>query len=73
MEVLVMEDRMTVRFIRRPEAAQITGLSVSTLWRMEVAGKFPARRQLNANSVGWLESEVLEWVESRAQAETVIA
>lgn len=56
-----MQDRM----LRRPEVAKIVGLSPTTLWRMEKAGCFPARRQLSAGAVGWLESEVLSWIAER--------
>jgi len=34
---------------------------------MENEGKFPKRRQLGANSVGWIESEVQEWIAERPQ------
>jgi predicted DNA-binding transcriptional regulator AlpA len=33
---------------------------------MERAGQFPKRRQLSANSVGYLKSEVDQWINSRA-------
>ena len=56
------------RYIRKPEAAAITGLSEVTLWRLEKAGKFPRRRQLSKNSVGYLLSEVVAWMETRPTA-----
>lgn len=52
-------------FIRWPQVRAITGLSRSTVWRLESAGRFPRRRQLGANSVGWLEGEVEQWARSR--------
>ncbi len=36
--------------------------------RLEKAGQFPKRVQLGANRVGWVESEVLEWLEKRIQS-----
>jgi prophage regulatory protein len=54
-----------VNILRRPEVSARTGLSSPTIWRLERAGKFPARVQLSANSVGWHESEVEAWIESR--------
>jgi prophage regulatory protein len=36
-----------------------------TLWRLEKAGKFPARRRLGMNSVAWLEEDVNTWIASR--------
>jgi predicted DNA-binding transcriptional regulator AlpA len=32
---------------------------------LERDGKFPKRRRLSANAVGWLESEINNWLESR--------
>jgi hypothetical protein len=32
------------------------------------ADKFPKRRQLSANSVAWLESDISEWIDSRPVA-----
>ena len=33
--------------------------------RLEAAGKFPKRIRLGVNRVGWLEQEVLAWLEER--------
>jgi len=33
--------------------------------RLEKAGLFPKRVQLGLNRVGWVEAEVLEWLEER--------
>ena len=30
------------------------------------AGVFPKRRQISANAVAWLESEIQEWLRARA-------
>lgn len=44
---------------------QATGLSRITIYRLELGGKFPKRRQLSENSVVWLESDISEWIDSR--------
>ena len=45
-------------FIRRNQIKQITGLSPSTIYRLEVIeGVFPKRRKVG-HCVGWLYSEV---------------
>ena len=54
------------RIIRAKEVQQITGLSRTTLWRMERKGEFPDRVSLGVGSVGWKLSEVNEWVNNRA-------
>jgi prophage regulatory protein len=53
------------RIIREPAVNDLTGLSRTTRWRLERQGKFPARRKLSDNAVGWLESEVRDWIASR--------
>ncbi len=53
------------RIIRKKELIQTVGLSDATIWRMEHAGAFPKRIQLGGNSVGWPESEVQAWQESK--------
>ena len=52
------------RMLRLPKVVERTGLSTTTLWRRERAGLFPKRRRLGPNSVGWMESEVNEWLRS---------
>ncbi len=54
-----------MRFLRIDEVINKVGLSRPTIWRLERAGEFPKRRQLGRNSVGWVEEEVEEWMESR--------
>lgn len=56
----------TERLIRKPELMSMIGLSDATIWRMERAGKFPRRVQIGGNSVGWLQSEVNDWLQSKA-------
>ena len=53
------------RFVREAECREITGLGRTTRWEMERAGKFPPRRRLSHNSVGWLASELKRWMRSR--------
>ena len=53
------------RFLRWGEVQGRTGLSRSTVWRLEKAERFPRRRWLSPNAVGWLESEVEAWIASR--------
>ena len=53
------------KIIRLHELTRIVGISSSTLWRREQEGTFPKRRQLGVRSVGWLASEINEWIENR--------
>jgi prophage regulatory protein len=58
-------------YLRWATVKQVSGLSRVTIWRMERNAKFPRRRQLSANSVGWLKSEVDAWVTSREQVKSL--
>lgn len=55
----------TPKFLRWRQVFEMTGLSRMTIWRMEKKNLFPSRRQLGPRKVGWLEEEVLEWVNTR--------
>ena len=61
---------MQNEFLRWPRVRQLTGLSRSTVWRLEKNGQFPARRKLSANSVGWSLIELQAWMQSRNVAAT---
>jgi prophage regulatory protein len=37
----------------------------TTVWRLEKAGQFPRRRQIGSGIVGWLESEIDDFIRSR--------
>lgn len=51
--------------IRWPEVRTLTGLSRTTVDRLERAGSFPRRVILSENAVGWRTAEVLAWAQSR--------
>ena len=46
-------------------ASRKTGKSRVQLWRDVRAKRFPAPLELGANSVGWFEDEIDEWLASR--------
>jgi predicted DNA-binding transcriptional regulator AlpA len=52
------------RLLRRQVVQDLTGLSKATLWRLERAGKFPKAVQLTSRSVGYRESDILDWIVS---------
>jgi prophage regulatory protein len=43
-----------------------TGLSRSTIWRLERRGEFPKQRRISVNAVGWVEQEIDDWMLTRA-------
>ena len=60
---------MTLRFIRENECARITGLERSTRARLEKQGKFPKRHKITDTKMGWLESDIQEWIRHKVQGE----
>jgi prophage regulatory protein len=53
------------RLLRFPAVRARTGLSRSTIWRLERRGAFPRHRRISPNAVAWLEQDVSEWIESK--------
>jgi prophage regulatory protein len=58
---------LPLKFLRFTSVRDRTGLSRSTIWRLERRGSFPKHRRISANAVGWLEQEINEWVLSRVR------
>ena len=56
------------KFLRFPAVRGLTGLSRTTIWRLERRGEFPNHVKLSTNIVGWVEQEVMDWIRSKAQA-----
>ena len=52
------------------EVIKITNLSRVSLWRYERHGLFPKRLRLGPNRVGWLQSEIEDWLRSRPRGMT---
>lgn len=61
------EPRDRNRIMRLNEVCEITGISSSTIRRLEFKGQFPNRRSIGLRAVGWLESEVLTWISESYQ------
>jgi prophage regulatory protein len=57
------------RLVRFPVVRQRTGLSRSTIWRMERRGEFPRHHRISSNVVAWLEEEVSGWIRARVAGE----
>lgn len=55
------------RFLPTETVLEITGWSKQTLWREMKANRFPAAIPTSPNRVGWLESEVAEWLRRRVE------
>jgi prophage regulatory protein len=58
-------DHVPLRLLRCREVEERTGLSRSTIWRLEHRSAFPKRIRVSVNVVAWLEDEVAAWIQSR--------
>jgi prophage regulatory protein len=56
---------MPIRILRRPDVEARTGLSRSTIYAMMSDGEFPQPVRLGKRAVGWPESAISDWLESR--------
>ena len=54
------------RLLRFPAVRLRTGLSRSTIWRLERAGDFPRHLRLSSNAVAWIEDEIVGWIRQKA-------
>ncbi len=64
---------MTERILRRREVEARTGLSRSTLYAQMSDGAFPKPVRLGKRAVGWPDSDIDEWLESRETATSEVA
>lgn len=59
--------------VTRIEATKVlTGLSRSTIYAMMKLHTFPQNFKLGVRSVGWLESDIQDWIDSRISASNVV-
>src|SRR5690349_4836317 len=54
-----------MRVLRKRLVKEKTGLSFASIDRKERDGDFPARIQLGTKAVGWIETEIDAWIETR--------
>ncbi|MEP5761157.1 MAG: AlpA family phage regulatory protein [Litoreibacter sp.] len=50
---------------RRPKVLEVTGFSVSTLYRKMANGEFPKPKKMSENIVAWPDSVLKQWLEER--------
>lgn len=61
---MLSSDSINPLFVRASRIEEVSGLSKTTIWRLEQVGKFPKRRKIGEGCVGWLYSEIKEWSNS---------
>ena len=61
-----------MRILSKRQVKELVLYSPQHIARLEKAGLFPKRVQLGPNRVGWVEGEVLEWLEVRLAQREVL-
>ena len=56
---------MEPQILRLNDVKAKTGLSRSTIYLRMEEGTFPKKISLGSRAVGWINSEVIEWIEQR--------
>ncbi|HEY1208584.1 MAG TPA: AlpA family transcriptional regulator [Terracidiphilus sp.] len=59
---------MSRRILRLPNVLDRTGLSRSTVYQWVSEGRFPKPVSLGARAVGWVESDVEEWISRQIES-----
>ena len=63
---------MEHQILRLTDVIAMTGLSRSTIYLRMVQGKFPNKINLGSRAVGWISSEVNEWIEERIRESRLV-
>ena len=58
---------MSYQILRLPAVIALTGLGLSTIYAKMIEGQFPKSVRLDARSVGWLETDIHDWLSDRIQ------
>ncbi|MGV6850467.1 MAG: helix-turn-helix transcriptional regulator [Marinibacterium sp.] len=56
---------IVMRILSKRQVKELVLYSPQHIARLEKVGQFPRRVQLGPNRVGWVEDEVLEWLQTR--------
>ena len=62
--------QLAERLLTKHEVSRMTSLSPVTIWRQIRAGKFPAGIKISDNRVAWRESDLTNWLNSKANDNT---
>ena len=63
--MLFIYGEIEMRILSKRQLKEMVLYSPQHVARLEKAGTFPKRIQLGPNRVGWVEDEVLDWLQKR--------
>lgn len=69
----VLKGKPAIRFIKRQEVEDITGLSCTEIYRRISEGRFPAQVTLGPKAVVWVEAEIYGWMNDRIAESRAVA
>lgn len=58
---------MSMKVLRRPEVEARVGFKRTAIYSMTAKGEFPKPILLGKRAVGWLETDVNEWIKRRVK------
>ena len=70
--MLFIDGEIVMRILSKRQVKELVLYSPQHIARLEKAGLFPKRVQLGPNRVGWVESEVLDWLKQRLAQREVL-
>jgi prophage regulatory protein len=53
---------MDLKIIKLPKVMEMTSFSVASIYRLCNEGKFPKKIKIGSRSVGWRESDVIDYI-----------
>ncbi len=59
---------LPLKLLRFPVVREMTGLSRSTIWRLERRGEFPKHHRIAPNVVAWVVGDVSDWIQLRTRS-----
>jgi prophage regulatory protein len=63
--MLFYQGEIEMRILSKHQLRELVLYSPQHVARLEKAGTFPQRIQLGPNRVGWIEDEILNWLQER--------
>jgi prophage regulatory protein len=60
------ENHLRPLILRKKQVLRLVGLSASTVYTLQKAGKFPSPIKLGERAAGWLNSDIEQWVKEKA-------
>ena len=65
--MLFRQGDIVMRILSKRQLKELVLYSPQHIARLEKAGTFPKRVQIGPNRVGWIEAEVLDWLQERIE------